>query len=560
MIFLLVAVGIFALIGVFLDSFGYYWYYVYRDKILSPPVKSNQDFHWKRVQTNQSTTDLPNVVIVLVNDLDYHDLSIWGELGGGQITPNIVSLKTLGVEFNNAYAAHAASTPSRAAFLTGKFPTRSGYEFSPLPSWKSYFLARYNRFSSVRSKFHAKREKEFNLAAKVGSLPFETLAKAIRRQRQEYRPLFLGQWDTGSCDEATGFDERLSIGAESLYLPSQSSNQDCFINDLEDDIARASFRYQVEKDELGVMEPRGHLTDYIGEEAGRAISANRDRPFFMYVSLPALSLPLQASPELYARSTSILPHASHCERVYAALLMSLDNAVGTIVSSLEDNDLADNTLVIFSSSNGAPSSTRLRPHPLSRGGKYTFFEGGIKVPLLMKWPLRLPRGHVVEQLVSHVDIFPTVLAAAGVPIADGLDGINLLPFVTPPLPTDPSAPSCPSTAHCPTIDNCPANELSCHRHLFWRAGNLLAYREGRMKLHVSQSPWRTWLFDLQDDPGERTNLINDTRYTETLDRLMDSLRRVNASQVPPLWISLCDYAVPIDDSSSPEQDYVYWSC
>ena len=172
------------------------------------------------------------------------------------------------------------------------------------------------------------------------------------------------------------------------------------------------------------------MTDYLGDEAVRAINANRNRPFFMYLAFNAPHVPLQALKSDYDALPQINDHRL---RVYGAMIRALDRNVGHVMSALKENGLDKNTLVIFTSDNGGANYIGLpninRPY---RGWKATFFEGGIHVPFFMRWPAKIAAGSKYNLPIAHTDIFATVAAAAGAPLPTDrvMDGVNVIPFVT----------------------------------------------------------------------------------------------------------------------------------
>jgi arylsulfatase A-like enzyme len=198
-------------------------------------------------------------------------------------------------------------------------------------------------------------------------------------------------------------------------------------------------------------------------------------------------------------------------------------------------------LVIFTNDNGAPHYADLAGlnAPL-RGWKATYFEGGIRVPLFMRWPAGLPAGARVKTPVGHVDIFSTVAAAAGRPLPTDrvIDGVDLLPFARGERGDD-----------------------AAHRSLYWRTDDYLALREGDWKLQVTQRPRKDWLYDLAADPGERRNLA--ASQPERLAAMKAALAEIDRQQSRPLWRTLGAGYIPLDklmrDPQSPDDEYVYFA-
>jgi arylsulfatase A-like enzyme len=286
-----------------------------------------------------------------------------------------------------------------------------------------------------------------------------------------------------------------------------------------------------------IFKPNRYLTDYFTDEAIKVIDANRNRPFLLYLAYNAPHTPLQATREDY----DALPFIEdHTLRVYAAMLRSLDRNIGRLLDALRERNLERDTLVIFTSDNGAPhyAGVGSRNQPF-RGWKATYFEGGIRVPLFLRWPGALPEGKVSAGPAAHFDIFSTIAAAAGAtpPSDRTIDGINLLPFARGEATGRP------------------------HDSLFWRTDDYLTLRLGDWKLQTSARTGKTWLFDLAADPTERVNLA-----AREPARVIDMKARISAfnkEQSAPLWQSLAANAIPIDrsleDPVKPEEEFVYFS-
>jgi arylsulfatase A-like enzyme len=487
----------------------------------------------------------PNIVVILADDLGWNDLSFaGGGLGGGQVkTPRIDSLAAEGVRFTNGYAANATCAPSRAAILTGRYPTRSGYEFTPAGVPFMRGIAWFNRNEEPPPIYHEELEDTYPPRESQGLPPSEiTLAELLRERG--YHTLHFGKWHLGEDapfrPEAQGFDESLGFySGASMYLPEDdaavvNSKQDF---DPIDQFLWANLPFMVRYNGSGPFAPSGYMTDYLADEAARAIEANRNRPFFMYLAFNAPHTPLQALRSDYDALPGV---TNHTERVYGAMMLALDRAVGRVLDALAANGLAENTLVLFTSDNGGANYVGLpdlnKPY---RGWKMTFFEGGVHMPFFAKWPRVLPRGATNAAPVAHFDVFATAAAAAGAPLPSDrvIDGVDLVPFAT------------GARAGVP------------HEALFWRSGHYRVVRAGDWKLQRSERPPKVWLFDLAHDPTEQHDLsqAEPARVAE-LTALLDAH---DATQSPPLWPSLVEGVIRIDPPlgapTSPDDEYVYWA-
>ena len=377
----------------------------------------------------------PNIVVILADDLGWNDLS-W--LGGGVAdgtvpTPHIDSLARDGVHFANGYSANGTCAPSRAALMTGRYGTRFGFEFTPTPQG---FATMVPRLSSREGRLRRTSANE-----KTSSVPYEdkgmppseiTLAELLKPAG--YHTVHIGKWHLGVGDgmraHEQGFDESLLM-ASGLYLPEDDPN---VVNSKQefDGIDRflwRMLRFAASFNGSPAFEPGGYLTDYYTDQAVQVIEANKDRPFLLYLAHWAVHTPLQALRADYEALSHIEEHRL---RVYAAMVRSLDRSVGRVLEALRENGLEENTLVFFTSDNGAPAYIGLpRVNEPFRGWKISFFEGGIHVPFLLKWPARLSGGQVYEAPVHGFDIFSTAAAAAGVALPGDrtIDGVDLVPHV-----------------------------------------------------------------------------------------------------------------------------------
>jgi uncharacterized sulfatase len=365
-----------------------------------------------------------------------------------------------------------------------------------------------------------------------------TLAELLKRA--SYRTLHIGKWhlghSNGMAPEDQGFDESLLM-ASGLYLPEDDPN---VVNSKQDFDPIDRFLWRALKHAASfnggdAFAPGGYLTDYYTDEAIKAIEANKDRPFFLYLAHWAPHTPLQATRADYDALSHI---ESHRLRVYAAMIRALERGVGRVLDALEANGLEDNTLVFFTSDNGGAHYIGLpdvnRPY---RGWKITFFEGGIHVPYFVKWPGRLPAGETFDSPVHGFDIYATAAAAAGVPLPSDrkMDGVDLVPYAAGERSGEP------------------------HRELFWRAGHYQVALVDGWKLQVTERPGTTWLFDLNQDPTEQDNVADrEPRRVAALRRALDAH---NAEQAPPAWPSRGELPVNIDKSlitpDAPDDEHIY---
>ena len=487
----------------------------------------------------------PNIVPILADDLGWNDVSMNGPAATAR-TPNIDALAAQGVRFSQGYAANATCAPSRAALLSGRYGTRFGFEFTPMPSG---FLPLVRFLSGTIDRpllppgfVHPEPPA---LGYEEMGMPASEITLAERLADRGYHTVHIGKWHLGTADGMAPHEQGF---AESLLMTGarygRHDDEDLIeaVQDF-DPITRlssAAGRFAARFNGGPVFEPPRYLTDYFTDEAVRVIEANRDRPFFLYLAHYAPHTPLQAPRERFDATTTGGPHR---KRVYAAMIESLDRGVGRVMAALEGEGLEENTLVIFTSDNGGAGYIGL-PHVNApyRGWKSTMFEGGLRVPFVARWPARFPAGATFDAPVHHFDLHETVAAAAGAerPADRVMDGVDLTPFVT-----------------------SERAEGRPHDHLFFRSGAASAVRDDRWKLVVSAPPGlprREWLFDLDAD-GERADLL--AEHPEVADRLRSRLDAHDREQAEPLWPWTVTTAINVDrDQSQPDRptdEFAFWS-
>jgi arylsulfatase A-like enzyme len=348
--------------------------------------------------TASAETARPNVILILVDDLGWADLGCSGSTF--YETPNIDRLARRGVRFTNAYAACPVCSPSRAAILTGKYPARLH-----LTDW---LPGRSDRPSQKLLRPPIRQE-----------LPLQEITLAEALKPAGYATASLGKWHLGGepyWPEHQGFD--LNVGGTETGSP-----------------PGGYFRFQTPN--LKAHSDREYLTDRLTEEAVRFMEGHRDRPFFLYLAHYAVHIPLQARPEIEAKYRS-KPRGDSPQGhpIYAAMIRSVDEGVGRLLQAVDDLKIADRTVVIFTSDNGGlsveegPNTPATSNAPL-RAGKGYLYEGGIRVPLIVAAPGVVRLGSVCDVPVSGQDLYPTVLALAGVGPAPGqvIDGESLVPLL-----------------------------------------------------------------------------------------------------------------------------------
>ena len=466
----------------------------------------------------------PNLVLILADDLGKYDLSLYGP--APVQTPHIDSIARRGVRFSEAYVTSPICSPSRAALLTGRYQQRFGHEHQPherYPRNRLEYLA-FQYFFDTEEWIVADDKREYPRPADIrrqGLPPSEiTLAEWLRKFG--YRTGIFGKWHLGyhapSLPLQMGFDHHYGFyEAYSLYADPDDPR---IVNQRHDDF---SDPYIWGKGRTGgaairvndsIVDEAGYLTYRIAEEACRFIQEHEHEPFFLYVPFSAPHTPFQAPRELVDRFGQV---ADPNKQTYYAMIAALDEAVGSIVGQLRKSGLDDNTLLVFLSDNGGATYTKATSNAPLKGGKFTFFEGGINVPMAWQWPDRLPPGGDYNQPVSALDLFPTFCAAAGIPLPPGreIDGIDLLPFLE------------------------GRQSGSPHEALYWRSGYLQAIRSGPWKMIVDSKGGGRVLYQLEEDPFERRNRWESD--STTVRRLQADLDRWQQVLSPPAWPPVMDF-------------------
>lgn len=471
----------------------------------------------------------PNILLILVDDLGKHETSIYQP--SSVATPNLEQLAKGGVVFTQGYVVSPVCAPSRAALMTGRYPQRYGFELLTHDRYAhnrlEAFVARH-LFSS-HGWYAREGEVHVPLAADIdrqGVPPNELMLSEILK-KQGYATGIFGKWHLGNgpelVPERRGFDMQYGFyEAFSLFADADDPN---FIGVRDDYFAdRYQWHYgrsgnsAIRRNGVVIDEPR-YLTDAIAAETIEWIEAHKDQPFFAYVPFNAPHAPLQA-PRSYVERFTDEPRPER--RVYLGMIAALDDAIGRILAALDRAGLAEDTLVFFASDNGAATYTGIADNGPLAGGKFMNFEGGINVPFVARWPKKIPAGTTYTQPTSTLDVFMTIVRAAGaeLPAERTYDGADLLPFVRR------EAGGAP------------------HEALFWRTGNHRAVLAGHHKLISDARTGARVLFDLADDPGEKHDLASTEpqRVAELEQRLHDW----EAQLVPPLWPNVMEYRFRID--------------
>lgn len=380
--------------------------------------------------------DRPNVLIILADDLGWADLGFQGSQD--VLSPNLDRLAAESVRFTDGHVTASVCSPSRAGLLTGKYQQSFGHEANSPPPLEGMDVSQ------------------------------ATMADSLKQLG--YRTGVIGKWHLGNAEQFyptnRGFDE--------FYGLREGSRGYFYAADRED---KPKSNKRIEHNGQQV-EFDGYLTDVLGDQAVDFVKDKSGDPFFLFLSFTAPHGPMHATDADLAKFSHI---ENKKRRTYAAMIWAMDRAIGRVLDQLDSSKQADDTIVWFLSDNGGATNNGSVNLPLA-GHKGIKFEGGIRVPFLMRWANRYRKGRVFDSMVSSMDIFATSLAAAGGDVAAAkLDGVDLLPFL------DGQRTDAP------------------HQELYWHKLWFSAMRDGAWKL-IFVKDYGYALYNLKDDLTESRNL------------------------------------------------------
>jgi len=434
----------------------------------------------------QSPARRPNVLVIVADDLAWPDVSAYGR--NAVHTPNIDRIARRGAAFSNGYVAASVCALSRAALLTGRMPQRIGFHYNI----------------------------DDGDADPEQGLPLTETTLADRLKGNGYRTAAIGKWHLGFAPQfyptRRGFDEFYGfLGGEAQYadpgtpgiVTTPSKRDKAFKRNPAAAIVMGP-------DATPVGNQRRYLTEDLTDRAVDYIDRNAsgNAPFFLYLAYNAPHWPFQVPQRYYDRFAGI---EDPIRRTQVAMISALDDGVGRVLDALERTGTRDDTLVIFVSDNGCPLQLGACDcsHPLG-AGKFTYVEGGIRVPFLISWPHGMPAMGLVDTPVSSLDVVPTVLTAAGIDLssAEPLEGLNLI-----------------AAAQGRTSEQ--------QRVLIWGQNPVFATREGKWKLWQSIESNRVELYDLEADSAELKDISKD--HAEIAQHLVSKITAWRATLPPPLW-------------------------
>ena len=426
----------------------------------------------------------PNIVFILIDDLGWKDVGFMGSRY--YLTPHIDRLASQGMVFSRAYANAPNCAPTRACLMSGQYTPRHGvYTVGSSQRGQS----RYRKLIPIKNKT-------------VLDPKIVTLGEALKRAG--YVTASMGKWHLGDKEAGPtgqGFD--VNVGGNSAGHP------------------RSYFSPYRNKDLPDG--PKGeYLTDRLTDEALKFIEANRKRPFFLYLPHYAVHTPIQAKKALIAKYKARKSDGGQKNPAYAAMIESTDEGVGRIMAKLDELKLADDTVVIFFSDNGGHGGvTSMAP---LRGAKGMLYEGGIREPMIVRWPGRAKAGSRCETAVIGVDFYPTLLEIAGAkrPKGQVLDGVSLVGLM---------------------VNGEPLAERGIYWHFpaylqasgagRWRTTPAGAVQKGDLKLLEFFEDGRNELYKIARDIGEKTDLAGKLpEKTKQMHELLKAWRKSVRAPVP----------------------------
>ena len=410
----------------------------------------------KNLASNQKDSTRPNIIVILVDDAGYVD---FGFMGSEDLqTPEIDQIAKSGTVFTDAHVSATVCAPSRAGLITGKYQQRFGFE--------------------------ANGTGGIGLADDV-----TTIADTFNENG--YNTYALGKWHLGNDPSdhpnQRGFDDFYGFltGSRS-YFPIENPSED---NMLQHNGKRIEFE--------------GYMTDVLGDQSVKFAEQSGDQPFFMYLAYNAVHTPMHAKEE------DLEKFEGHPRQKLAAMTWSLDENVGKLRDKLKELGKLDNTLIYFLSDNGGAHNNQSSTGPL-KGWKGNKFEGGHRVSFAVSWPAGFEGGGRFDGLTSSLDIFPTSLAAAGIPRPGSLvlDGVDLLPYLRGEKTGNP------------------------HQQLFWRKLDKSAARIGDYKT-ITLDGFGSVMYNLTENLGETENLA-ETEVAK-FDSITGAYNDWQSKLMEPLW-------------------------
>jgi arylsulfatase A-like enzyme len=474
----------------------------------------------------------PNIILIVADDLGYSDLSSYGN--AYVHTPNIDSL---GTRFTDALVTAPICGPSRAALLTGRYQQRFGYEYMPFEQlapgvqkdMKRYYTSLHKRNNEGLNHFHPHiwiKSSKYDT-----QLPATEITIAQLLKQKGYVTGLVGKWNLGdgpgAYPDQRGYDYSYYFtGALTRYVDETVDSSGYVYQHLPWAFSEASAwapRYGATAIREGrqIVIDTGYSTFSFARKSIDFIERNATHPFFLTLTFNAPHDPFQAPKAYYNKIQGV---TDPVKKVYYAMIEALDDAVGMVIQALKNQQLDQNTLIIFISDNGGATYTRATDNAPLKGGKCTHFEGGLEVPMFIRYPGLKKAPSLCPTAVSSLDIFATIAHAAGASLpADRVyDGVDLYPYLN------------------------GNNTDSLHHVFYWRNGYSKAIRKDQWKLYINDKNHQVLLYNFEKDRQERTDMSH--QYPAKVQELKQLLKDWEAhNTVPPLWPSRGNVSILIDN-------------
>ncbi|MBN2133157.1 MAG: sulfatase [Sedimentisphaerales bacterium] len=448
-----------------------------------------------RAARRTAKAERPNVLFILIDDMGWKDIGCAGS--SYYETPHIDQLASEGMRFLNAYSAAPVCTPSRGAIFSGKYPART--------QLTTVFNGPAGPDDQLhdRSKYRGDRDQYFE-ARHRHALPRREVIAPQALAQAGYRTAFFGKWHIGECPDYYPEDRGFHVAKG--YRTQQHGKRSHWMK---------GFQNAANLDDA---DEDAYVAEVLTAECIDFIKANKDKPWLAVLSHYLVHSPIEPKPDKLARYRN-KPTTDQNNPGYAAMVESVDDSVGRLLQTIRELGLEENTLVIFTSDNGGLTPRNTSNYPLM-GGKSFPFEAGMKVPFIVKWPGKIKPG-TSEQRVIGMDIYPTMLGAAGLPLRpeQHVDGLDLMPVLT----QDATLKRRPIVFYFP--------------HYTHATGPFSALIEDDWKLirFYNDEHGAYLLYNLAVDPEEQNNLAaTNVQMRSKLSRRLDTLLREMKAEMPTI--------------------------
>ena len=518
------------------------------DIVPNQTMQAQKDSYLKQLKelslTNNDVATLPNILIICADDLSQQDITCYSNNSSEISTPHIDNLALGGIRFDNCYASAPICAPSRAGFMTGRDQNRFGFCTQPMDRYAKSNLE-YAIYNSVVSRDNMRPARNTYIPTKKQiksqGLPNSEITMGDLLKARGYATALIGKWHLGyELDKNPiqfGFDTHYGFTeAFSLYTPKTDSSivyKPINLFSERHIYRRGRRKASAILRNAKVIHEKRHLTDAFAQETiafiKKSKQENPSKPFFVLNTFNAPHTPFQAQKKYYDKLSHI---TDENRRAYLALILQFDDAVGQIYSYLNEACLLDNTLIVFTSDNGAATYTRAAYNDPLKGGKFSLWEGGLKVPAIFYWKDKIIANQVEQTPITHLDLFTTLACITNTPLTTDrkYDGVDLTPILL----------------------NMERTSI-LKRDLYWQMVYVSAIQSGDYKLIHNKRDNIYFLYNLKDDPYEKKNL-SETHplIVKELQKKLDSYRLEMSA---PLWPHVMEYNYIDEDNKELKENW-----